>query len=284
MEGAFRGCGFKRTKSRAKLGQNVVWPHSPLQPSSPSLRPVNPTSRVWSAVSPAVWGGGHFKKNGNGNCKMLVWMLILHVSLWFLTFLSLTHAMKMHESCVKSAGSPGVASDKAPSTTAFLGSAKPWWRWNFREHQPDVGFKTFCFCDTPKLLSEELLSNIYVISKSQAVKIDSAKIILDLLLDFIKLHLGDSGILDECQLTSARRHVIQEPNVSIADSKGWHFAVHWVPHDCLFAFGHLLLRAPHCDSGFVLEMVGLHKLTRQGAGTAQCQHITRVVKSLKVQN
>ena len=31
--------------------------------------------------------------------------------------------MKMHESCVKSAGSPGVASDKAPSTTAFLGSA-----------------------------------------------------------------------------------------------------------------------------------------------------------------
>lgn len=156
----------------------VVWPHSRLQPSSPSLRPVNPTSRVRSAVSPAV-GGVHFKKNGsNGNCKMLVWMLILHVSLWFLTFLSLTHAMKMHESCVKSAGSPGVASDKAPSTTAFLGSAKPWWRWNFREHQLEVGFKTFCFCDTPKLLSEELLSNIYVASKSQAVKIESAKIIL----------------------------------------------------------------------------------------------------------
>lgn len=129
--------------------------------------------------SAQLLGGVHFKKNGsNGNCKMLVWMLILHVSLWFLTFLSLTHAMKMHESCVKSAGSPGVASDKAPSTTAFLGSAKPWWRWNFREHQLEVGFKTFCFCDTPKLLSEELLSNIYVASKSQAVKIESAKIIL----------------------------------------------------------------------------------------------------------
>lgn len=150
--------------------------------SSAAFKPFTPASEpnLSSSIGsqPSCWRGCYFKKNGgNGNCKMLVLMLILHVSLWFLTFLSLTHAMKTHESCVKSAGSPGVASDKAPSTTAFLGSAKPWWRWNFREHQLEVGFKTFCFCDTPKLLSEELPSNIYV-SKSQAVKIESAKIIL----------------------------------------------------------------------------------------------------------